>query len=557
VAAGLVAVAPAAPVVPAGAGGAVNTAAPAAEGCALAPRPPPIHLLSAGAGAGHDTGIIPDSPRPDVPESAVSARPAPPPSMDAFARRLEAALTARVGAARYALWFRQHATFVPAGGELLVGLPSEQFRDWFGHTFGPAVTAAAAEVFGGAVPVRFLADPELFTSPAAPKPVDPPPEPTKPDPATPRRTLFGEEPPLPPKPPRGRPKADPTKPGRRWRSLGDFVVGACNRVAHASALSAVEDPGQGANPLVFHGPVGTGKTHLLEGIYAGLRKKWPDARPCYVTAEEFTTKFVQAARFGKHGAFRRQFRECSALLLDDLHFLAKRQATQEEFLHTFDALVADGKQVVVTTDCHPRLAEELMPELVDRLLGGAAWSLLPPDDETRLGVLRAKAGGGGAAVPDAVLTYLARHLRGNVRELEGAVNSVRHFAKVTGRPADVSLAREALGDLLRHTVRTVTVADVDAAVCAVLRLSSGVLQSKARSWAVSHPRMAAIYLCRKHTAATYGEIAKHFGAKQHSTAVAAEKKVRGWLKDDIKLALGDREWRAKDLLDRVERELMR
>ena len=477
-----------------------------------------------------------------------------PPSQDATPARLEAAITARVGAARYALWFRQHATFVPAGGELLVGLPSEQFRDWFGHTFGPAVTAAAAEAFGGPVPVRFLADPELFTkereqpqpAEAAPSPI---PEPPK------QRNLFGEEP-LPPKAPRGRgkPAGEATKPGRRWRSLADFVVGACNRVAHASALSAVEDPGQGANPLVFHGPVGTGKTHLLEGIYAGLRKKWPDARPCYVTAEEFTTKFVQAARFGKHGAFRRQFRDCSALLLDDLHFLAKRQATQEEFLHTFDSLVADGRQVVVTTDCHPRLAEELMPELVDRLLGGAAWALLPPDDETRFGVLRAKAAG---ALPDAVLAYLARHLRGNVRELEGAVNSVRHFAKVTGRPADVALAREALGDLLRHAVRSVTVPDVDAAVRAVLRLSSGTLQSKARSWAVSHPRMAAIYLCRKHTAATYGEIAKHFGARQHSTAVAAEKAVRGWLKADAKLALGDREWRAKDFLDRIERELMR
>jgi chromosomal replication initiator protein len=122
---------------------------------------------------------------------------------------------------------------------------------------------------------------------------------------------------------------------------------------------------------------------------------------------------------------------------------------------------------------------------------------------------------------------------------------------------DQPLVREALGDLLRHTVRAVTVADVDAAVCAVLRLSSGTLQSKARSWAVSHPRMLAIYLSRKHTAATYGEIAKHFGAKQHSTAVAAEKKVRGWLQKDERLSLGDREWRAKDLADRVERELMR
>jgi chromosomal replication initiator protein len=160
-------------------------------------------------------------------------------------------------------------------------------------------------------------------------------------------------------------------------------------------------------------------------------------------------------------------------------------------------------------------------------------------------------------IPDGVLKYVASSLRGNVRELEGAVNSIRHYAKVTGRPVDQAVAREALGDLLRHAVRVVTVADVDAAVCAVVRLPAGTLQSKARSWAVSHPRMVAIYLCRKHTAATYGEISKHFGAKTHSTAVAAEKKVRGWLDRDESVAIGDRDWRAKELVDRAERELQR
>jgi chromosomal replication initiator protein len=128
---------------------------------------------------------------------------------------------------------------------------------------------------------------------------------------------------------------------------------------------------------------------------------------------------------------------------------------------------------------------------------------------------------------------------------------------VTCKPVTVALVREALGDLLRHTVRTMTVADIDAAVCAVLHLAAGSLQSKARSWAVSQPRAVAVYLARKHTSATYGEIASHFGAKTHSTAVAAEKKVRGWAKEDTPLALGDRQWRVRDLIDRVERELQR
>ncbi len=478
----------------------------------------------------------------------MSAVLAPPPSTDALSQRLNAALVARIGATRHALWFAPHTRFVPLGRELAVAVSSDTFQDWLEHSFGEAVRAAAADAFSGPIPVRFVVDPGLFAEgEAAPA--------AKPKPTTTQPNLFGE-PALPPLPARKKP-ARPDTPARRWRGLSDFVVGACNRVAHASALSVVEDPGQGANPLVLHGPTGTGKTHLLEGIYAGLRRQHPDERPVFVTGEEFIGKFVQASRFGKQASFRRQFRDCSALLLDDLHTLATAAGSQREFLFTFDALYSEGKQVVVTTDCHPRLAEELMPELVDRLLGGAVWGVLPPDDETRLGILRSKATAAGGPFPDDVLKHLARNLRGNVRELEGAVNGVRHFAKVHARPVSVSLAREALGDLLRHTVRTVTVGDVDAAVCGVLHLSAGTLQSKARSWAVSHPRMAAVYLCRKHTAATYGEIAKHFGAKQHSTAVAAEKKVRAWLKDDVVLSLGDRRWKAKDLLDRVERELHR
>ena len=223
---------------------------------------------------------------------------------------------------------------------------------------------------------------------------------------------------------------------------------------------------------MIHGPVGTGKSHLLEGIFAGLKRR-ANFRPCFVTAEEFTTRFVQASRLGKMAAFRRQFRDCSALLLDNLNFLANKRGSLEEFLHTFDALLAEDRQVVVTMDCHPRLADELMPELVDRLLGGAIWGLQPPDPDTRLAILREKAARANPAFPEPVLRSLATSLCGNVRELEGAINSVRHFAKVTGRPVDLTLAREALGDLLRHAVRAVTVEDVDAAVCATLHLGRG------------------------------------------------------------------------------------
>lgn len=493
-------------------------------------------------------------------------------------RALALAVAARIGAARFNLWFQGHARFVRRDNEVVIVARNDSTRDWLEHTFGEAVRSAVAEVSGKPHPVKWVVDSDLSEESATPDTctlVNREPVASKPMSCEPKVTmkLAGPKPqhdlfgypvaPPPPKAKRPHPEAKAfekppamTRAGRRWKSLADFVVGPCNRVAYASALSIIDESSEPANPLVIHGPVGTGKTHLLEGIYAGLKRK-SDQRPCYVTAEEFTTRFVQASRLGKMSTFRRQFRECSSLLLDNLNFLANKRGSQEEFLHTFDALIADGRQVAVTTDCHPRLADELMPELVDRLLGGAVWSLLPPDQETRLAILRKKATSGSPSIPDPVLKYVASSLRGNVRELEGAVNSVRHYAKVIGRPVDQPLVKEALGDLLRHAVRVVTVADVDAAVCATLRLAAGTLQSKARNWAVSHPRMIAIYLCRKHTAATYGDIAKHFGAKTHSTAVAAEKKVRGWLDKNLSVAIGDRDWLAKELIDRIERELQR
>jgi chromosomal replication initiator protein len=493
------------------------------------------------------------------------------------------AIARRIGEPRYKLWFERHTKFIWKDGQLTVGVPNRHFEEWLHKTFGTAVIAAAHEVFGQPMQVRFAIDPELFqaarreqaevrqgASKPEPKGVEPQVvsggkrrpqgKETKSAPAAPEaRPVTGKRASSrPAKAAKEETVREPAPRSRRWHRLSEFVVGPCNRVAHASALSVIEEPGQGANPLVLYGPVGTGKTHLLEGIYAGLRRGRPEWRVTYVTSEDFTNRFVQAMRLGKLGAFRKQFRECDALLVDDLHFLATKRATQEEFLHTFDALLADGRQVVLTCDCHPRLADDFTPELTDRLLGGAVWGLAPPDPDTRLALLRAKAlRGPEAPPPDEVLCFLAAQLRGNVRELEGALHSVRHFARVTGRPIDVPLVREALADLLRHAVRVVQLIDVDRAVCAVLRLESGALQAKGRAWAISHPRMVAMFLARKHTASAYSQIGAHFGGRNHSTAVAAEKKVRLWLQDAAELALGERRVRVREIIERVERDLLR
>ncbi|MFO0845671.1 MAG: chromosomal replication initiator protein DnaA [Gemmataceae bacterium] len=466
------------------------------------------------------------------------------------------AIARRIGEPRYQLWFARHTRFEPQGDWLKVGVPNRHFQEWLDRTFGDAVRAAAAEVFGQPLPVRFVIDAELFQAARREQAeVEGTPTPDRPRPDR-EGGRAAAAPSAPDALPNGRAsERRPEKRGRRWHKLGDFVVGPCNRVAHASALSVAEAPGESANPLVLYGPVGTGKTHLLEGIYAAVRRAHPDWRVTYLTSEEFTNRFLQAMRHDRLGGFRRQLRDCDVLLIDDLHFLATKKATQEEFLHTFDALVADGRQVVVTCDCHPRLADDLSPELTDRLLGGAVWSLQPPDADTRLDILRAKSA--GVPFPDDVLKFLASQLRGNVRELEGAVQSVRHFSRVTGRPIDVALVREALAELLRHAIRVVRLDDIDQAVCSVLRLEPGLLQKQARAWVVSHPRMVAMFLARKHTASSYADIGKHFGGRNHSTVVAAEKKVRAWMAENAELSLGERRVRVRELVERVERDLGR
>jgi chromosomal replication initiator protein len=481
---------------------------------------------------------------------------------------LEQAVVRRIGEPRYRLWFDRHTRFTWNDHQLTVGVPNRHFEEWLHKTFHDALTSAAREVFGRVLTVRFVIDPRLFQA-ARREQAEVQASAQVPDSPRAKLPTFSRDPKGSAAPPASKKTAPavesspaeeiPSSPkrARRWHRLSEFVVGPCNRVAHASALSVVEAAGEGPNPLVFHGPVGTGKTHLLEGIYAGVRRAHPDWRVCYATTEDFTNRFVQAMRLGKLGAFRKHFRECDALLIDDLHFLAGKKATQEEFLHTFDALLANGRQMVLTCDCHPRLADDFTPELTDRLLGGAVWGLTPPDADVRLAVLRSKAGAGRDAPPDEVLRFLASQLRGNIRELEGALHSVRHYARVAGRPPSVALAREALADLLRHAVRVVRLEDVDKAVRTVLRLESGALQNKGRAWAVSHPRMIAVFLARRHTASSYAEIGGWFGGRNHSTAVAAEKKVRLWMGDDAELALGERRVRVREVVERAERELLR
>jgi len=447
---------------------------------------------------------------------------------------LAQAISQRIGEPRYNLWFAEKTKFVWADDHLVIGVANLFLQDWLEQKYGADVRAVVHEAMGESARVRFVIDPQLFQSARSKEAEAAPPKPVS------YQT---------PSAPTARPQRQ-----RRWKQLVDFVVGPCNRVAQASALSLIETPEECPVPLVLHGGVGVGKTHLLEGVCAALRQRYPEWKVLFLTAEEFTNRFVQAMHQQKLNAFRKSFRDCDALLIDDVGFLAKKQATQEEFLHTIDALQSEHRVVMVTTDCHPRLADHFLPELTDRLVGGAVWSITPPDRATRLDLLRFKAVKAGA-VPDDVLVFLADNLRGNVRELEGALHSIVHVAKVHDRPLDIETARETLGDLLRHSIRQYQLADVERAVCEALGVSRDLLFSHKRNWIYSYPRMVAMYLARLHTGASCSEVGKHFGGRNHSTVVAAEKKVRVWMQTNLSMQLGKRIMPIRDIVERIERIL--
>ena len=241
--------------------------------------------------------------------------------------------------------------------------------------------------------------------------------------------------------------------------------------------------------------------------------------------------------------------------MDDVHFLAGTRATQNEFLHTFNSLIDRGAPIIVAADQHPRLISRLTEELVTRFLGGMVVKLEIPDLATRRAILQARSEARGVSVPGTVLDYIAEHLRSSVRELEGAIHSVIAQALLTGKRLDMVLARAALRDTIRHTAQTVGLRDVERAVCQLFQIDPEALKSESRARALAYPRMLAMYLARKHTCAAYSEIGRYFGDRNHSTVIAADKKVQGWLRDEQQNALLPGFETIADILADLERTL--
>ena len=294
---------------------------------------------------------------------------------------------------------------------------------------------------------------------------------------------------------------------------------------------------------MFYGPTSVGKTHLLEGIWTAARRSQQRLTVVYLSAEQFTSHFLEALRGSGLPSFRRKYRGVGLLMIDDLQFFVGKRATQVELLHTIDTFLREGRQLVFAADRSPAELAELGPELTTRLTSGLVCRIEPPDYATRLGIVaqmarRMKIGGAGRR---AAIRGLAVD-QPRPRTFRRPVPLAGHRARPLGQPISLAMAEEALADLIRHSGRAVRLADIEKAVCDVFGLEPASLQSDAKAKRVSHPRMLAMWLARKHTRAALSEIGHYFGRRSHSTVISAQKRIDGWMASGSSLDLAERHW---------------
>lgn len=304
-----------------------------------------------------------------------------------------------------------------------------------------------------------------------------------------------------------------------------FVVGACNKLAHAASLAVSEAPARAYNPLFIYGGVGLGKTHLMHAIGHFVQKNHHHTNVLYLSTEKFTNEFINAIRDNKTVDFRNKYRNIDVLLIDDIQFLAGKEQTQEEFFHTFNALHENNKQIVVSSDRPPKD----IPTLEDRLRSRFEWGLItdlhPPDLETRIAILKKKAVLEGVNLPNEVINFIATKIETNIRELEGALVRVMAFSSLNNAPISLEITNEALKNVIVENKNHATIEGIIKTTAQYFGISAEDIQAKKRSKNVAFPRQVAMYLARELTENSLPKIGEKFGGKDHSTVIHAHKKI--------------------------------
>lgn len=309
--------------------------------------------------------------------------------------------------------------------------------------------------------------------------------------------------------------------------FNNYIVGSSNNIAYAAAVAVADNPGEDDmyNPLFLYGGVGLGKTHLMHAIGNHVISCNPDAKVLYVSCEKFTTELVEAIRDKKTIEFKEKYRQLDLLLIDDVQFLSGKEAAQEEFFHTFNALFDAKKQIVMCSDRKPSEIQTLTDRLVSRMSKGLIFDIKSPDFETRTAILEKKAESKNIKIPSEILQYIAYTITSNIREMEGALNKIVIYAKFNNRVIDMELAEEVMKDVIKDNKANITVSYIQETVSDFYKVTIDELLSKRRTKPLTTYRHIAMYLCRKLLEDSLEEIGEKFGGRDHSTVMNGCDKV--------------------------------
>ncbi|MFG0320239.1 MAG: chromosomal replication initiator protein DnaA [Planctomycetota bacterium JB042] len=419
-------------------------------------------------------------------------------------------------------WFRDVKVTDRADDGLRVLAPNSFVRDWISNYYGDILGQAARQAFGRDRDLVLGVDP------------DAPPAPRIEEPQTPGAAVTAVTGGGPARPARTSPELDSYSdtilhPDYRF---DNFVVGASNQFANAAATAVAAAPGSSYNPLFLHGSVGLGKTHLLQAICHEILRREPGTSILYLSCESFINHFIHALETNDLNAFRRKYRNVDVFLVDDIQLLANKDRTQEEFFHTFNTIYNLGHQIVLSSDAPPKEIPTLQERLVSRFKMGLVVEMGAPDFETRVNILKTKSKLRGHDLPDEVAQHVAERVSTNIRELEGAVIRLIGYASLTDRPISLELAKEAMaGDTPTLTSAT-TIHDVVSVVTKYYQVRLSDLQSKRRTHSIAFPRQVCMYLARKTTGLSLGEIGGYFGGRDHTTVLYAEDKITKLVAND-------------------------
>jgi chromosomal replication initiator protein len=309
-------------------------------------------------------------------------------------------------------------------------------------------------------------------------------------------------------------------------TFDSFVEGKSNHFAKAAALQVAENPGKAYNPLFIYGGVGLGKTHLMQAIGHVIRERDPQARIAYVHSERFVSDMVTAIKHNTMNEFKSAYRTLSALLIDDIQFFADKGRSQEEFFHTFNSLLEGQQQIILTSDRYPKEIAGLEERLKSRFGWGLTVAIEPPELETCVAILMSKAQAANVTLPEEVAFFIAKRIRSNVRELEGALRRVIANSRFTGRPLTLEFTKDALKDLLTLQARLVTIENIQKTVADYFKVRVADLLSQRRSRSIARPRQVAMTLAKELTSHSLPEIGDAFGGRDHTTVMHACKRIR-------------------------------